>query len=62
MANTRGRAPATSSTASAHGGFFLAGLTLFGVGSAACAAVPSVGYLIGGRVVQGGAFQPSPAW
>jgi DHA2 family methylenomycin A resistance protein-like MFS transporter len=32
---------------------FLAGLVLFGLGSAACAAAPSVGVLIGARVVQG---------
>jgi MFS transporter, DHA2 family, methylenomycin A resistance protein len=32
---------------------FLAGLALFGFGSGACAAAPGVGFLIGGRVVQG---------
>jgi DHA2 family methylenomycin A resistance protein-like MFS transporter len=32
---------------------FLAGLTLFGIGSAACAAAPEVGFLIGARVLQG---------
>lgn len=32
---------------------FLAGLGLFGLGSAACAAAPSVGFLIGSRVLQG---------
>jgi DHA2 family methylenomycin A resistance protein-like MFS transporter len=32
---------------------FLGGLALFGLGSAACGAAPGVGFLIGGRVVQG---------
>ncbi|HET7588978.1 MAG TPA: MFS transporter [Solirubrobacterales bacterium] len=32
---------------------FLAGLGLFGLGSTACAAAPGVGFLVGGRVVQG---------
>jgi MFS transporter, DHA2 family, methylenomycin A resistance protein len=32
---------------------FLAGLALFGIGSAACAAAGGVGFLIGGRIVQG---------
>jgi DHA2 family methylenomycin A resistance protein-like MFS transporter len=32
---------------------FLGGLSLFGIGSAACAAAPGIGFLIGGRVIQG---------
>ena len=32
---------------------FLAGLALFGVGSAGCAAAPGIGFLVAGRVVQG---------
>jgi MFS transporter, DHA2 family, methylenomycin A resistance protein len=34
-------------------GMFMTGVTLFGVGSLLCGLAPSVGWLVGGRVVQG---------